>query len=149
MNQQDPENDIDRAEWQAQELGLTRSRQAVDGRTGDPLVERYRYIADRLARPAPMGLPPSFASDTSHLIATGQPALEIATLRYERRMRLGFLAILGVIATGCCIAFGARWLEAALPLHALAGQVPGWLVLVIACVGVSALLPHKIPVPGR
>ncbi|MES2311458.1 MAG: hypothetical protein V4566_04095 [Pseudomonadota bacterium] len=143
MNPQDPEDDIDRTEWQAQELGLAHSRQAVDDRTDDPLVERYRYIADRLARPAPMGLPQSFVSDTSHLIATGQPALETATRRYEQRMRLGFLAMLGTTAAGCCIAFGTRWIEAALPLLALAGQVPGWLVLVVACVGVSALLPHK------
>jgi len=144
MNQQDPEDDIDHAEWQAQELGLAHSRQAADGRPDDPLVERYRYIADRLAHPAPMGLPHSFVSDTSHLIATGQPALEIATLRHERRMRLGFLAILGVTAAGCCIAFGTRWLEVGPPLHALASQVPGWLVLVVACIGVSALLPRKI-----
>jgi hypothetical protein len=149
MNPQDPGDNIDRAEWQAQELGLAHSRQAVDGRTDDPLVERYRYIADRLACPAPMDLPPSFASDTSHLIATGQPALETATLRYEQRMRLGFFAILGATAAGCCIAFGTHWLEVALPLLALAGQVPGWLILVVACIGVSALLPHKIQASSR
>jgi hypothetical protein len=144
MNRQDPVDDIDSAEWQAQELGFAHSRQAVDGGPDDPLVERYRYIADRLARPAPMGLPHSFVSDTSHLIATGQPELEIATRRYEQWMRLGLLATLGVAAAGCCIAFGTRWLEAELLLRALAGQVPGWLVLVIACIGVSALLPRKI-----
>ncbi|HWX66842.1 MAG TPA: hypothetical protein VNZ27_10505 [Rhodanobacter sp.] len=144
MNWQDPEADIDRAEWQAQELGLAHSRQAVDGRPDDPLIERYRYIADRLARPAPMGLPHSFASDTSHLIATGQPELEIATRRYEQWMRLGLLAILGATAAGCCIVFGMRWLEAGPLLHALAGQVPGWLILVIACIGISALIPRKI-----
>lgn len=136
MTHQNPDAPIDNDEWLAQEQGLARHRHGAEGQTTSQAEKSYAYLAESLSDQTPTNLPESFISDTAYWVATGQPKLDNETRRFERWMMLVLLAALGVALIVLSEAF--------LPVRLWIAHMPGWALLIAACLGVSACLPRKI-----
>lgn len=136
-------DNIDHDEWRAQEQGLALYRQGLDGQPASQAEKSYVYLAENLTDQVPKGLPASFVSDTLHWVATGRPKPDAETRGFERLAVLALLVAFGGALAVLSIILGLSWLEALLPIRSLLAHVPGWVILLTGCLGISACLSRK------
>lgn len=85
--------------------------------------------------PEPHGLPPSFARDTARLVLTGKPGIDADTRRFETVVLALVSMVYGVAVVFVVMIFGHGRLR-----ELLAPPLPRWGMLVLACLGFTALL---------
>ena len=124
---------IDEREWQAQE----RARQ--DARAGmpstDPLVARYRAVADALRVPPPDGLPPDFAARVAAQVRHGS-----LDAHFEGTLVRTLTTLLGLSGAVTASLYGRQWLPAILgPLQLDSASAMNWTLALGLCVAVSWL----------
>lgn len=80
-------------------------------------------------------LPPSFAKDTAQLALTGRPKIDAGTRRFESLIVALLSMVYGVALVLIALMVGHHEFRQLLGL-----PLPRWGVLVLACLGVTALL---------
>ncbi|HWG10042.1 MAG TPA: hypothetical protein VN693_00880 [Rhodanobacteraceae bacterium] len=81
------------------------------------------------------GLPPSFARDTARLALTGKPKIDADTRHFESLIVALLTTVYGIALALVALIFGHREF-----LELLGLPLPRWGVLVVACLGFTALL---------
>lgn len=138
------QDDVDSAEWQAQERARRNERLQLEGSADDAASARYRSVA-RALRAAPLQeLPPDFAQGTARL---AQTRFGIAGERGIEYWLVGaLLLVLAVAGVVTAIVYGAAWWQASVAL--LATESPsatGWLLTGAGCLMLTWLTPRVRP----
>lgn len=137
-------------EWLAQERALQQERLGADRTNEDARVLRYRLLVRRLREPLPDSLPEGFAQSLSLQISAARVssatvfAQSNGVLEPFERGILGFLIAAFGLALGAVIALYAAPLLPSILAIARSGAANlfnnPWLLILVACLGLSAML---------
>ncbi len=130
---------VEEREWQAQEAAMRRGRSGSDGQKLDTLSASYLSIVHAARQPIDVQLPVDFASRIA-LLAGERPHTVVIESRFERRMLIALIGLLGVAGLAAAMFYGGNWL---MPSIKQLGQIGkpslSLLMSLIACLGLSAI----------
>jgi hypothetical protein len=132
-------NTNDHNEWQAQERAMRESRDGIP--SADPMVRRYRKVADALRAPLPDLLPADFAAQVARRAeAQATAPTVVPDAPFERDLLRGAIAVLGLGSAVVAAMYGRAWLAPTLDLLHLDSSVAiNWTLALAACVGATWL----------